>query len=97
MNARDVITLMAIYVAIYYFIARRLLSWIGEFDKEYSQGLGLVGGVSVRNSIAIGKILFDKSLPKPYYPPKFKFLLKFTRFMLFLSPGIAIIMIFLAA
>jgi hypothetical protein len=97
MNARDAIALMAIYVAIYYFNARRLLFWIGEFDKEYSQSLGFVGGVGVRNSIAIGKILFDKSLPKPDYPTAFKFRLKFTRFMLFLSPGVAIIMIFLAA
>ncbi|TFW29167.1 hypothetical protein [Massilia horti] len=97
MNARDVITLMAIYVAIYYFNARRLLFWIREFDKEYFQSLGFVGGVGMRNSVAIGKILFDRSLPKPDYPPGFKFRLKFTRFILFFSPGVAVVMIFLAA
>lgn len=97
MNARDVITLMAIYVAIYYFNARRLLFWIREFDKDYFQSLGFVGGVGMRNSVAIGKILFDSSLPKPDYPPGFKFRLKLTRLMLFLSPAVAIAMIFLTA
>jgi hypothetical protein len=97
MNAREMITLMAIYVAIYYFNARRLLFWIREFDKEYFKSLGFVGGVGMRNSVAIGKILFDKSLPKPDYPSGFKFRLKLTRLMLFLSPGVAIVMIFLAA
>ena len=96
MNARDVITLMAVYAAIYYFSARRLLFWIEKFDKDYFQSLGFVGGVGMRNSVAIGKILFDRLLPKPDYPPEFKLLLRITRLMLFLSPGVAIIMIFLS-
>jgi len=97
MHARDVITLMVIYVAIYYFNARRVLSSIAEFDKEYAKSLGFKGGIGMRNSIAIGKILFDSSLPKPGYPTGLRFRLKFTRLMLFLSPGAAIIMGFFAA
>lgn len=97
LNARDVITLMVFYVAIYYFNARRLLFWIRDFDKEYFQGLGFVGGVGMRNSIAFGKILFDRNLPKLNHPPGFKFRLKLTRIMLFASPMVAIAMTFLAA
>lgn len=93
MDARDLITLMVAYIAIYYFNARRLLAWIVEFDKEYCRKLGLVGGVGMRNSIAIGKILFDADLPKPNYPSGFKFRLKFTRIMLAISPIVAILMI----
>lgn len=90
MKARDVISLMAIYIAIYYFNARSLLSWIRDSDKEYSERLGLTGGIGLRNSIEIVKILFDRNLPKPNYPDEIKFRLKFTRLMLFLSPVITI-------
>jgi hypothetical protein len=96
MNARDVIALMSLYVAIYYFNARRLVFMIREFDEEYFQGLDFVGRVGMRNSLAIGKILFDSSLPKPNYPPGFKFQLKFTRFMLFSAPAVAVVMSLLA-
>lgn len=95
MDARDVIAVMASYVAIYYLNARHLLFRIREFDEEYYQSLGSVGGVGIRNSVAIGKILFDRRLPKPEYPSSFKFWLKFTRYMLFLSPGVALGMILL--
>ncbi|WMW79616.1 hypothetical protein RF679_13270 [Undibacterium cyanobacteriorum] len=86
MDAREVITLIAIYIAIYYFNAKRLLSWIRDFDKEYSESLGFTSGFGMSDSMAVGKILFDKNLPKATYPNQVKFRFKLTRLMLFLSP-----------
>jgi hypothetical protein len=95
MDARDLISFMLGYVAIYYFNARSLLAWLAKFDEEYCEKLGLVGGVGMRNPVAIGKILFDKNLPKPTHPGGFKFRLKLTRIMLAISPVVVIAMIFL--
>jgi len=86
MDAREVITLFVIYVAIYYFNAKRLLSWIRDFDKEYSESLSFTNGFGMKDSMAVGKILFDNKLPKPNYPDQVKFRFKLTRLMLFLSP-----------
>ncbi len=90
MNARDVISLLVVYVAVYYFNARRLLAQLERIDPEYWRGLGSNGGFGMSNSLAIGKLLFDSDLPKKAYPDDFKSRLKLVRVMLLLGPVIAV-------
>jgi hypothetical protein len=96
MEARDWISLAALYVGVYYVVARGALRKLQAIDPVYSSKLGAKPGVGISNSLAVGKMLFDLELPKRSYPVGVSRMIVVARYMLFLSPLVLLGFIFLA-
>jgi hypothetical protein len=94
MSTSFLIALAAIYAAIYYLAARRLLAELKDIDKDYYQFLGAHGGIGPSNSNAIIKMIFDEGVPKEFYPKSFKNRLMLVRLMLYVSPLVLIAIFF---
>ncbi|MBH9554392.1 hypothetical protein [Inhella gelatinilytica] len=90
MEARDWISLAALYVAIYYTVARIAMKRLRTIDHDYFAKLGAKSDVGMSNSIAIGKMLFDSELPKQSYPAGVSRMIVAARYMLFFSPVVLI-------
>ena len=86
MEARHIIGLAAIYVFVYYAVARSALADIRRIDPGLSQHLGGPGGVSAKNSIAVIEMLLDRGLPQEHQSRRFRAKLLLARAMLLLSP-----------
>lgn len=90
MDAKSLISAGAVYVAIYYWLARRLVSQLSTFDPEYFKHLGARGGVGPSNSFAMLGLLFDGEVPKNFWPAQFKLRLAIVRGMLVVYPCVLI-------
>ena len=80
------------FVTIYYRVARMALDRLGDEDPEAYRTTGAIGGISARNSFAIIKILFDKSLPKDFYSSKLKMQLLAARAMLVIGSAMFVLL-----
>ena len=85
MAIKAAIAIAALFVGIYYALARNILSDLKRIDPDYYRWLGAKSGISGRNSLAIGEMLFDKSIPKNFYPVGIKRKLHAVRAMLYLG------------
>ncbi len=86
MEPRDWIALAALYVAVYYAVARMAMCKLKSVDPDCYSQLAAKPGVGIRNSFAIGRMLFNRGLPKRSYPASVSGMIMVARYMLFLSP-----------
>ena len=86
MDVKLVITLMVVYVWVYYFLARRVLTDIRKVDPDYFEYSGARGGIGMENSLAVGRMIFDGGMPKNFYPSVIKAKLMIVRVMLGAAP-----------
>ena len=89
---KHAIAILAAYNFVYYFSARYVVRSLALVDPSYHAGLGARPGVSGRNSLAIGRVLFDPDLPKADYPAKVRRALYLARAMLVLFPVACIVL-----
>ena len=66
--ARDFIAIMALYVFVYYGLARSAMRQLRTVDPDYYVKIGGTHGLGMGSSWAVGKMLFDQQLPKQSYP-----------------------------
>lgn len=97
MESKHWIALLALYVWIYYAIARSAMRKLQTIDPDYYSQLGAKPGIGMNNSIAVGRMLFDRELPKQSYPISVCRMITVARNMLFLSPFVIFGVIALAA
>jgi hypothetical protein len=86
MEPRDWISLAALYVGVYYAVARWAMKGLQAVDPDYYAKLGARPGVGMSNSFAVGRMLFDRELPKQSHPASVSRMIMVARYMLFLSP-----------
>jgi hypothetical protein len=86
MEPRDWTALAALYVAVYYAVARMAMRKLKSVDPDRYAELGAKPSVGMQNSFAIGRMLFDRELPKRSYPASVSGMITVARYMLFLSP-----------
>ncbi len=96
MESRHWITLLALYVWVYYAVARSVMRKLQTIDPDYYYQLGTKPGIGMNNSIAVGRMLFDRELPKQSYPISVCRMITLARNMLFLSPFVVFGVISLA-
>ena len=83
---KTTILVTAAYVCIYYLIARSALLEIKSVDPGHFDYSGARSGASMKNSLAVGRIIFDSGLPKSFYPSKIKVKLILARIILATAP-----------
>ena len=86
MSANIAFAIGVIYTFVYYFAGRRALFDLKKVDPDYFEYLGASDGANVRNSVAIIQMLFDKGVPKRFYPGHLTKRLLIVRVMLALWP-----------
>jgi hypothetical protein len=91
MAARDAIAVFAVYVFVYYGIARWAFR-IYVHEERLSPDLLNAG---VRSSSRMVAMLLDLNLPRADQSSRFRFLLFFARGMLLAAPVIAVLLILL--
>ena len=65
-------------------------------DPDYYSQLGAKPGIGMKNSLAVGRMLFDRELPKHSYPIGVCRMITVARNMLFFSPFVVFGVIALA-
>ena len=85
--------LAALYVWIYYGVARSALRELREVDPDYYRFLGAEGGLGMKNAMAVGQLLFDRQIPKAFYPARMRRKIAWARGMACLSPLVIIVAI----
>ena len=79
-----------LYVWIYYAFARSAMRQLIVVDPNYYAYLGARPGLGMSNSLAIGRMLLDSGVPKPFYPQGVARKIVLARYMLYLGPIIII-------
>jgi hypothetical protein len=88
-----------LYIWVYYAVARSAMRQLLAIDPDYHSYLGARPGLGMSNSLAIGRMLFDSGVPKPFYPKSVIRKIALARYMLYLGPIVLIVdvMLFLHA
>lgn len=68
LEARDFIAMLALYIAIYYWLARSAFSQLRVIDPDRYSKLGGRQGIGMTNSMGVLRMLLDQELPKQSYP-----------------------------
>ena len=79
-----------LYIWAYYAVARSAMRQLLAADPDYYSYLGAKPGIGMSNSLAVGRMLFDSRIPKPFYPRSVTRKIALARCMLYLGPIVLI-------
>src|SRR3546814_7749754 len=79
-----------LYIWVYYAVARSAMKQLLTVDPNYYSYLGAKPGAGISNSLAVGRMLFDRGVPKPFYPQSVARKIALARYMIYLSPIVLI-------
>jgi len=77
---------VVLYIWVYYAVAHSAMRQLLAADPDYYSYLGAKPGLGMSNSLAIGHMLLDSRVPKPFYPQSVTRKIALARCLLYLGP-----------